>query len=234
MFDRAAIVLAAGLSRRMGDANKLLLPLGGQPLLRHGVSACIEACDAPVTVVTGHDSAAVAAALDGLLVNLVHNPDFAQGQVTSIATGLRAVPEARATLVALADQPLLDAAALGWLFEAFAEAGGEKITVPLQGETRGNPIVIPHALMPDLLTDRQNPGCRKFIRDNPELVHWALTDNPAFFTDVDLPEDYDRLRQQFTHAAPGPLTAFLQRINPFRPLTDAEARLLAGVKFPCC
>ncbi|MDP2079501.1 MAG: nucleotidyltransferase family protein [Pseudotabrizicola sp.] len=236
MFDRAAIVLAGGLSRRMGAENKLLLPLGGQPLLRHAIAACIAATDAPVTVVTGHEATAIAAALEGLPVHLVHNPDFADGQMTSLATGLRAVPDAAATLIALADQPLLDAASLDWLFTAFAGAGGTKITIPLRGEDRGNPIVVPLHLMPDLQADRRNPGCRKFTRDHPELVHWALTGNPAFFTDVDLPEDLARIRQHFDKLGrrSGKLRSLLHRLNPFLPMTDAQASLLASVKFPCC
>lgn len=235
MFERAAIVLAAGLSRRMGADNKLLLPLGGQPLLRHAVTACIAATDAPVTVVVGHEAAKVAAAVADLPVRLVHNPDFAAGQMTSLVTGLGAVPQAQATLIALGDQPLLDAAALGWLFAAFAGAGAARITIPLRDELRGNPIVVPQALMPALLADPHNPGCRTFTRNHPERIHWARTDNAAFFTDVDNPDDLLRMRAHFERAAKtGKLTRFLRLLSPFSPLTEAQANLLASVKFPCC
>ena len=94
MSDTAAIVLAAGLSRRMGDLNKLLLHVGEDILLTHVVSACAAATDHPVTVVTGHQAQAVIDALAPAAVNVVHNRQFEEGQMTSVDAGLRGAPEA--------------------------------------------------------------------------------------------------------------------------------------------
>ncbi|MGH7000937.1 MAG: NTP transferase domain-containing protein, partial [Stellaceae bacterium] len=79
----AAIVLAAGRSRRMGTVNKLLIGVDGKPMVRHAVDATLAAGLAPVVVVTGHESDKVAAAVSGLPVTLVHNPDYADGLSTS-------------------------------------------------------------------------------------------------------------------------------------------------------
>ncbi|GAB5468062.1 MAG: hypothetical protein Kilf2KO_10920 [Rhodospirillales bacterium] len=189
MLETTALVLAAGLSRRMGGVNKLLIPLGSQPMIRICAAAYLELCDGPVTLVTGHQAGEVRAALDGLPLSFVHNPDYASGQASSVAVGLRAAPEARATFVALGDQPRLTAEALRGLLAAHLGSDETRITLPWRGQARGNPLIVPQALMALLLADEQNPGCRKFTRDNPDRVNPVATDNPAFFADVDSPQD---------------------------------------------
>ncbi|WP_339764498.1 nucleotidyltransferase family protein [uncultured Hoeflea sp.] len=189
MYDTAAIVLAAGLSRRMGDVNKLLIEINGTPMIRATVSACAALCDAPVTVVTGHQADDIEQALAGLNARFVHNPDFATGQAGSVVAGLNAVPEARTTLVVLGDQPLLDRSALERLLELHRAGDQTRITIPVNGAERGNPLVIPLVLKPALLADKTNPGCRKFTRDNPDKVHRLETQDPGYFTDLDTLED---------------------------------------------
>jgi len=189
MYETAAIVLAAGLSRRMGDVNKLLIEINGLPMIRGAVSACAAVCDAPVTIVTGHQATEIETALDGLDVSFIHNPDFASGQAGSVAAGLKAVPEAKTTLVVLGDQPLLTADALERLLGAHRASDQTRITLPVNGTDRGNPLVIPLALKSALLADKANPGCRKFTRDNPDRLNPVEISDPAFFTDLDTLED---------------------------------------------
>jgi molybdenum cofactor cytidylyltransferase len=99
------------------------------------------------------------------------------------------VAEAKTTLVVLGDQPLLDRAALERLLERHRAGDQTRITIPVNGAERGNPLLIPLALKPALLADKTNPGCRKFTRDNPEKVHRVETQDPAYFTDLDTLED---------------------------------------------
>ena len=82
------VVLAAGLSRRMGR-NKLLAELGGKPLLRHAVEAALASRLDPVIVVTGNDAAGIEKALAGLNVTFAHNAHFADGLSTSLENGRR-------------------------------------------------------------------------------------------------------------------------------------------------
>ncbi|MEM9342180.1 MAG: nucleotidyltransferase family protein [Pseudomonadota bacterium] len=187
MHKPTAIVLAAGLSRRMGAENKLLLPVDGQPMIRRTVRAYTECCDR-VIVVTGFEAPAIRRALQDLTVHIVHNPDFANGQATSVATGLRAALGAADVLVGLGDQPLLTRHHLDALIKA--HAGATKISVPHNGQSRGNPIAIPGPLAKRMLEDRQNPGCGKFTRERRDLVNFIPLKDPAYFTDVDTPEDY--------------------------------------------
>src|SRR5439155_2780177 len=101
----AALVLAAGTSSRMGR-QKLLLPMeGGRPLIRLSVERVVAAGLDDVVVVLGRDAEAVAAALAGLPARTVVNPDYAEGQSTSLRAGLAALgPATEAVVVALGDQ----------------------------------------------------------------------------------------------------------------------------------
>ncbi len=85
----AALILAAGASRRMGGPNKLIATFGGKPLVRIAAEAALASRASSVTVVTGHDAAAIQAALAGLPVGFAHNPDHAKGLSTSLSAGLR-------------------------------------------------------------------------------------------------------------------------------------------------
>jgi molybdenum cofactor cytidylyltransferase len=83
-----AIILAAGLSRRMEDRNKLLLPIHGKPMIQHVVETYIAALNGQICVVTGFESDKIKAALDGLPIQFVHNADFEAGQPFSVRAGL--------------------------------------------------------------------------------------------------------------------------------------------------
>lgn len=186
-----AIILAAGLSRRMGTVNKLLIDIDGEPMIRRSVRPYLNICDGEIVVVTGHAPDRVEQALADLPVRFVHNPNFAQGQKTSVAAGLTAIAKAEQYFVGLGDQPFLTSADL----TAFAAHAGEtKITVAYANDKRGNPLIVPHGLKPALLADRSNPGCQKFTRNNPDKVNRVAVGQPAFFHDLDTPEAINALQ----------------------------------------
>lgn len=195
MPEVTAILLAAGLSSRMGAQNKLLMPIRGAPLIRRVAGTYLDAIDGPVTVVTGFEAERVTAALQGLTVRFVHNDRFAEGQPRSVATGLAHAPDAELLLVGLGDQPLLTPQDLKALIAAHEAGDSEKITIPRQGERRGNPVLIPRALRHRLTENPDRPGCMRFTRDHPEHVQAAHLSAPGFYTDIDTPEDYARLVQ---------------------------------------
>lgn len=194
MPDVATIVLAAGLSRRMGAVNKLLEDVGGTPLLCRVCAACDAISDHPVTVVTGHQSDAVRTLLRDFPVRFVHNEHYTAGQMTSVDAGLRAAPVAQTYLLALGDQPRITAACLQELLEAHHTHAAGRITVPFVDGMRGNPIVIPAYLQARMLADAVNPGCRNLTRRRPELVHRHDTQNESFLFDIDTAEDLARAR----------------------------------------
>lgn len=187
-----AILLAAGLSTRMGAANKLLLPWGAQTVIEAVAATYLAAIDGTLTVVTGHEAEHVQAALSGLDVQFAHNPNYAQGQPTSVATGLKAAPQSDNLLIGLGDQPLLTPTDLATLMTAHNKINS-RITIPVQGEDRGNPIVVPATLRPRLTENPDRPGCMRFTREHPECVARLPMTSPGFFTDIDTPEAYAAL-----------------------------------------
>ena len=195
MRDVTAIILAAGMSRRMGGRNKLLLPVGGIPMIRHMVHTYSAVVTGPVLVITGHDAQKVEKALEGSPAKTVFNPDYAQGQPTSVACGLRAAGQATTILVGLGDQPLLTSDDLRALLAAHASADTSRISIPVTDQQRGNPLVIPATLCPRLMADPKSPGCKTFTRANPDHVQFHRLDAPGFYADVDTPEAYDALTQ---------------------------------------
>lgn len=198
----AAVILAAGYSTRMGAPNKLSLEVDGEKILRRVVKSVLEVVDHAPVVVLGHESEDVANVVADLPVRLITNPDPSRGQSSSVNLGLREVGEADRTLVVLGDQPFLSARALDNLLRAHIENGEATITVPMRGKDRGNPIVIPAHLKASILGSGMNIGCGSFTRQNPELTSAYETTEPAFFFDVDTPEDLVRAQEFAATATP--------------------------------
>lgn len=196
MDDVVAILLAAGLSRRMGARNKLLMPVAHKPMVRHLAETYLSVLTTPLTVVTGHEADKVCAALAGLSVVVAHNEIFAEGQPGSVATGLGAAPDAALLLIGLADQPCLTQADLLQLLQWHRANDPGKITVPKRGAERGNPILVPRVLRPRLTENPNRPGCMRLTRDEPDLVQFAPLTADGFYADVDTPEDYAALTQK--------------------------------------
>lgn len=185
----SAVLLAAGASRRMGGVNKLLVPIGGAPMVRRAAAVILASGVAELIAVLGHDRDAVAAALDGLSLRSVYNAHHGDGRVTSVRAGLAAVsPDSDAVMMCLADQPLLEAGDYRRLIAAFAVLPPGMIAIPTHEGDRGNPVVLPAALKDQVLGRGVKFGCRDLIRDNPGLVAYVEMENPAFLIDIDTPE----------------------------------------------
>jgi molybdenum cofactor cytidylyltransferase len=193
----AAVVLAAGRSTRMGGPNKLLAEIGGRPLLRISVEEALRSRARPVIVVTGHEHERVEAALAGLDVVFVHNPDFADGLSASLKTGIAAVPPAAdGAIVCLGDMPQVDARLIDRLLAAFDPARGRLVVVPTIAGRRGNPVVWSRRFFPDLATLTGDVGARGLIASHPEAVAEIAVEGGATLTDVDTPEALDALRSE--------------------------------------
>jgi molybdenum cofactor cytidylyltransferase len=189
----AAILLAAGASRRMGADNKLLLPIAGEAMIRRAARTLLASCATSVTVVTGHEASRIEAALEGLAVHLVHNARHDDGQMTSVRAGILAAEVADGYLIGLGDQPALDALDIDHLIAAFAGAPPDRIVVPVFAGERGNPIILPASARAEVEAGGVNFGCRNLIRRHPERIHTVDARSVAVLTDVDTPEVYDGL-----------------------------------------
>lgn len=196
-----AILLAAGLSKRFGTGNKLLVDIDGETMVRR-VARALCACKADrLVVVLGHEDEPVAASLSGLPLESVVNPNYRDGQVTSVRVGVEAVSnDADGFMMCLADQPHLKPADYDALIDAFADQP-DRIVVPYLAGKRGNPVILPISLRDDILAGEANVGCRKFIDTHPDMVHRLDVSNPHYRNDFDTPQAFaanvgeDEIRQ---------------------------------------
>jgi molybdenum cofactor cytidylyltransferase len=192
----AAVVLAAGLSSRMGT-NKLLAPLGGKPLLRHAVEAVVASEASPVIVVTGNEAAETEAALAGLNVRFVHNRDFAKGLSTSLKAGIASVPaESDGALVLLGDMPGVSPALVSRLIAAFSPEDGRAICVAAHGGKRGNPVLWARRFFADIDALSGDIGARHLIAADEELVCEVEAGDDAPLTDIDTPDALQAYRSR--------------------------------------
>jgi molybdenum cofactor cytidylyltransferase len=190
----AALVLAAGQSRRMGRQNKLLAPVDGKPLVAHMVDAVLGSRAGPVIVVTGHEEAAVRAALGGRRVIWAHNPDFAQGLSTSLKAGLDALPEdVEGVLVALGDMPRVKSAQIDRLIAAFNPVEGRAIMVPTVRGKRGNPVLFASRFVPALREVAGDVGGRHLLGEHAEEVVEIEMEDEGALLDIDTPAALDAL-----------------------------------------
>jgi molybdenum cofactor cytidylyltransferase len=191
-----ALVLAAGLSSRMGR-NKLLIQFGGKPLVAHVVEAALTAELEPVVVVTGHQAEQVHGALSGLPLSWVHNPAYADGLASSLKAGLDALPaDLAGVLVCLGDMPAVTADHLARLLAAFDPIEGRAICVPVHRGKRGNPVLLGSQLFDEMRELSGDSGARSLVARHDEWVCEVPMPDDAVLTDVDTAEALARLTSQ--------------------------------------
>jgi molybdenum cofactor cytidylyltransferase len=199
-----AVVLAAGASTRMG-ANKLLLPVEGEPMVHRTVRRAIDAgCD-PVVVVTGHDATRVRAALAPVAgLQFAESSDPTGPTSGSLHAGLRALPEdVDAALVMLADMVHITTPMMAALCDGARAARAARAThgsadaaplaVSRYGDVLAPPLLFHRTLWPELLA-WHGEGCGKAVvrahRDEAQMHDWPVD----ALQDVDTPEDYEAVR----------------------------------------
>ncbi len=187
----AAVILAAGTASRYRAADptvatKLVAELDGTPLVRHAAAAAQGSRARPILVVTGHAAEAVAAALDGLDVRLVPNPNFARGLASSLKAGIAALPEAaEGALVLLGDMPRVGQALLDRLIAAYEANSEMDAVVPVHGGRRGNPVLLARSLFGAVHGLDGDEGARRLLAD--ARVREIETADSAVTVDIDEP-----------------------------------------------
>jgi molybdenum cofactor cytidylyltransferase len=196
------IVLAAGRSSRFGaGAHKLLAPIGGVPLIRFAASAAVEADVGDVVVVTGAQAAAVASALEGLPVRVVHERAFADGMAISLRCGITALHGlVDAVLIALGDQPGMRPEAYHQVARRW-ETSNAGIVVPryLGATAPAHPTLFGAAMFGELLALEGDAGARSVIARDPSRVVEAALGWPAPH-DVDTLEDLECVATEIANA----------------------------------
>jgi CTP:molybdopterin cytidylyltransferase MocA len=191
----AAIVLAAGASRRLGQPKQLLMH-GNETLLERAIRLAREAGASPVVVVLGAHIHIIRASIPFKNAVSVVNNHWEQGISTSIHAGLRtleeAAPDATGALLLSCDQPRLTSAHLRALIESFTAQGAAAIAASAYAGVLGVPAVFPRAVFPDLLALRGDTGARTLFAEPPcplKTVEFAGGE-----VDIDLPADLDDLK----------------------------------------
>lgn len=187
-----AVILAAGPSTRLGYSKQLIIH-EGEPLVRRAAIAAVEAGAAPVIIVLGAEAEEIMPVLAMLpSVTLVMNDEWETGLASSLATGLRALyrnVSCDGALVMLADQPLIDAAALTQLLDAFN--ADDRIIASEYDDTIGVPVIIGREHVPDLMTLKGDAGAGAWLRKRVGQVTRIPMAHAAL--DVDTPSDAARL-----------------------------------------
>jgi len=187
----AGVLLAAGSGSRLGQP-KALVELGGSRLVDRGVGLLRAGGAGPLVVVTG----AAALSLSGVI--MVHNLDWASGMGSSLAVGLRAVPDGcAAAVIALVDQPLIGAGAVRRLIAAHA-AGATVAVAAYQGQPR-NPVLLAREHWPEVISlATGDVGARPFLRAHPDLITLVECADTGQPDDLDTPADLARLTRMLS------------------------------------
>lgn len=193
----AAVLLAAGSSKRFGEENKLLALVDGAPLIRLTALALTASRAAEIVAVTGPDPGEIAAALSDLPIRFVHNPDFARGMGTSIATGIRAVdPAMTGALVCPGDMPSLQSIMIDRIIDAFEASGSQGIVYPaLADGSQRNPVLWPCRLFARLGQLSGEGGAKPILAELRAECIPVPEDDPGHFVDIDTVDDLDAFRE---------------------------------------
>ena len=186
----AAVVLAAGQARRMGNEgrHKLLAAFAGVPLVRKSVDTVLASSADSTVVVTGHRTGEIEQALSGLDCMIVHNSEFATGMASSLRVGLSAVRDkADGILVVLADMPAITSSDLDRMIAAFHARQGQAIIRAVAEGKRGNPVILPRATFEAIGRLEGDIGARPVIEDSG-LAVVDVEIGTAALLDTDTPE----------------------------------------------
>ncbi|MFF0953089.1 NTP transferase domain-containing protein [Rhizobium leguminosarum] len=186
------VILAAGKASRMGEGgrHKLLAEFDGVPLVRRSALTALAADAASVIVVTGHRRSEIEAALDGLALTFIDNPDYASGMASSLIAGAssRDADSAEGILVMLADMPGVSTTHLDALISAFRNAGGEAVVRAVSRGKPGNPVILPRSLNHAVLGLEGDVGARDIIAASG-LPVLDVDVGDAALLDVDTPDE---------------------------------------------
>ena len=182
----SAVVLAAGASTRMG-AQKLLLPLGNEPLVRRSVRQICDAGFDEVLVVVGHEHVKVLAALEGLAIRHALNAAYETGMGSSFRTAVEHLTDSAAAMFALADQPFVTTHEYRRVLDTYRRHAPAIVSVRY-GEVMAPPHLFEREFFPELA--QLQHGARSVLQRHRERT-MVLQFPPDLLVDIDTPEDYE-------------------------------------------
>ena len=192
-----AVVLAAGLARRMGQPKVLLPWTNGKTILDHILTELDASGLGHIVVVTGHQPDAVQAIATQHGVYVAHNPDYEAGEMlSSLKVGLQALPEEiTAALVVLGDQPSIQADIVRQVVAAYTRGQGD-IVAPSYNMRRGHPMLIGRLYWDELFALPADGAPRDVVNRHADRIAYVSVEADSVLRDVDTPQDYDDERRR--------------------------------------
>lgn len=195
----AAIVLAAGCSKRMGERNKLLQSVNGAPLISRVVGQIMASTIKDVFVVTGFECQQVASALESYPITPLYNPNFSTGIASSIRTGIEKLPDdTSGVMVFLGDMPLITHDLIQELISHFDPAAGRSIIIPTYEGNRGNPVLWSQSLFGEMRVLKGDRGARTLFTHHCDLIHEIPVMTQSILQDIDTPDCLTKIENQLT------------------------------------
>jgi len=186
-----AVVLSAGESSRMGRP-KALLPIDGQTFIEKIVSALRQTQAGKVIVVLGHNAEEMRARIAHLPAEILINPDYKLGQLSSLQAAVRRLQtdaDCDGMLVHLVDHPYIEPALVGEMIRRFYESK-KLIVVPRRGGRRGHPVIFSRVLFAELLAAPMDRGARAVVNAHRDDTLEIETNEEGIVVDIDTPELY--------------------------------------------
>jgi len=188
----AAVILSAGESRRMGSP-KALLPYHDQTFLEHLLDITTHPKIACQRVVLGAGAEEIIQRTGVERAKTVLNPDWREGQLSSIQCALRALaPQSPdGILLCLVDQPLITSALVQSLIEAFYRSG-KAVVLPVYRGRRGHPVIFSRRLFDELLAAPLDKGAREVVRAHAQDVEEVPTEEEGCVLNLNDPATFRR------------------------------------------
>lgn len=189
----AGIILAAGASSRMGTP-KALLDYRGETFVGR-LTRVLGACSQPVIVVLGYHADAIRQQVPAT-AKIAINPDPSRGQLSSLQTGLAAIPaEADGFAFIPVDSPAVAEDTVVALVRAFEQRRPETLfVIPRQSGKRGHPVLAARSIAREFLALPPTAEARDVVHAHVDHTEYVDVDDAGIFTDVDDPEAYRQLK----------------------------------------
>jgi molybdenum cofactor cytidylyltransferase len=190
-----AVILAAGLSNRMGDF-KPLLSIGPRTLLGHTINLFQICGIADIVVVKGHKSQELQQELDRYHCPSVFHEQFAHGMFSSVQAGVKALdPANKAFFLLPVDIPLVQPSTVSTLLNALNQAPSALVFYPVYRSRRGHPPLIRSDLVDEILSFDDQGGLQVLLKKHHRHARNVPVNDPFILLDADTPDDLDFLRE---------------------------------------
>ena len=186
-----AVILAAGESKRMGEA-KLLLPFGEKTIIEAVIDNVIQSKVEKILVVVGSKREEIEQRIKNYSLKVTFNPDFRSGMLSSVHAGFKSLPEyAQAAIVVLGDQPSISTSVINELIDAYKRTR-KGIVLPVYKGERGHPVLIDMKYRNEVENLSPDIGLRGTVYNHPEDILEVEVKSQSILKDIDYIEDYKK------------------------------------------